>query len=103
MARDWREVFVKLSLRLRHLNKQMLLSAIMDRFFHFDRVYSHIRIEVKGDSLRKDHWVCDIKSVPVCSAATEWAQRHLPVIEDHGGQPAQRLIIRNNPTGLDLC
>lgn len=35
-------------------------------------------------------------------AAKEWAKRHLPVIADHGGQPAQRLIIRNNPTGLDF-
>ncbi len=35
-------------------------------------------------------------------AAKEWAQRHLPVVPDHGGQPAQRLILRNNSTGLDF-
>lgn len=29
--------------------------------------HSPIRIKVKGYSLRKGHWVCDIKSVPVCS------------------------------------
>ena len=36
------------------------------------------------------------------AAAKEWAERHLPVVMDHGGQPAQRLILHNEPTGLDF-
>lgn len=38
----------------------------------------------------------------VKAAAKQWADMHLPIDTKHGGQPAQRLILHNNPTGLDF-
>lgn len=36
------------------------------------------------------------------SSSKQWAEKHLPYDYNHGGQPAQRLILHNNPTGLDF-
>lgn len=38
----------------------------------------------------------------VKAASKQWAEIHLPVDTSHGGQPAQRLILHNNPSGLDF-
>lgn len=38
----------------------------------------------------------------VKAASKQWAEIHIPVDTSHGGQPAQRLILHNNPSGLDF-
>lgn len=38
----------------------------------------------------------------VKAASKQWAEMHLPIDTTHGGQPAQRLILHNNPSGLDF-
>ncbi len=38
----------------------------------------------------------------VKDASKQWAEIHIPVDTSHGGQPAQRLILHNNPSGLDF-
>lgn len=38
----------------------------------------------------------------VKAASKQWAEMHIPVDTTHGGQPAQRLILHNNPSGLDF-
>lgn len=50
----------------------------------------------------RSHGISPIDKKAVKAAAKEWAERHIPIVEDHGGQPAQRMILHNESTGLDF-
>lgn len=36
------------------------------------------------------------------AASKQWAERHIPLDYGHGGQPARRLLLHNDPSGLDF-
>lgn len=48
------------------------------------------------------HGISPVDKKAVKAAAKEWAERHIPIVSDHGGQPAQRMVLHNETTGLDF-
>lgn len=60
------------------------------------------RLIHKMVSTEKESELTPVDKKKIKQASKEWAERHLPVVNNHGGQPAKRLLIHNEPSGLDF-